>query len=60
MVIPGSRFAAMSLNEIPQSAAFAFDIAREALAEQLARTDSIDSKAGILLAADGLLAGLIY
>ena len=45
---------------VPQSASFAFDVAVRAVDEQLARIDSLDSKAGILLAADGVLAGLIF
>jgi hypothetical protein len=45
---------------IPQSATFAFDVAVRAVDEQLSRIDSLDSKAGILLAADGVLAGLIF
>ena len=47
-------------QRVPQSASFAFDVAVRASAEQLARIDSLDSKAGILLAADGVLAGLIF
>jgi hypothetical protein len=47
-------------QRVPRSASFAFDVAVRALAEQLARIDSLDSKAGILLAADGVLAGLIF
>ena len=47
-------------QRVPQSASFAFDVAVRATAEQLARIDSLDSKAGILLAADGVLAGLIF
>jgi hypothetical protein len=45
---------------VPLSASFAFDVAVHALTEQLGRIDSLDSKAGILLAADGVLAGLIF
>ena len=45
---------------VPRSASFAFDVARHALSEQLARIDSLDSKAGVLLAADGILVGLIF
>lgn len=50
----------MVSRDIPQSASFAFDVSSSALSEQLARIDSIDSKAGVLLAADGILAGLIF
>jgi hypothetical protein len=49
----------MALKQIPQGATFAFDIAHGALDKQLSRIDSIDTKAGVLLAADGILAGLI-
>jgi hypothetical protein len=44
----------MITKDIPQSAEFAFDVTRVALGEQLARIDSLDSRAGILLAADGI------
>lgn len=50
----------MTSKGVPQSAEFAFDIARAALAEQLSRIDALDSKAGLLLAADGLIAGLLF
>lgn len=45
---------------LPQGASFAFDNAAKALDEQLGRIDSLDAKAGILLAADGVLAGLLF
>ena len=44
----------------PQGASFAFDNAAKALDEQLGRIESLDAKAGILLAADGVLAGLLF
>jgi hypothetical protein len=47
-------------ERVPQSASSVFDVAVHSIAEQLARIDSLDSKAGILLAADGVLAGLIF
>ena len=50
----------MASTRVPRSAALAFGVARDALDEQLQRIDSLDSKAGILLAADGILAGLIF
>jgi hypothetical protein len=50
----------MAMKGVPQSAAFAFETAQRALDQQSRRIDSIDAKAGILLAADGILAGLIF
>jgi hypothetical protein len=43
----------------PRSARFAYDVARDALQEQLARIDSLDQKAGIILAAAGIVGGLV-
>jgi len=43
----------------PQGATFAFDVALRSLEEQLARIDALDSKAGILLATDGIIASLV-
>jgi hypothetical protein len=48
----------MAEERIPAGAAFAFDVSKAALAEQLRRLEALDTKAGILLAADGVLAGL--
>ncbi len=39
---------------------FAFENAAKALHEQLGRLESLDAKAGVLLAADGVLAGLLF
>jgi hypothetical protein len=50
----------MVMRGVPQSAAFAYETAQHALDQQSRRIDSIDAKAGILLAADGILAGLIF
>ena len=44
----------------PQGALFAFGNAAKALDEQLGRIESLDAKAGVLLAADGVLAGLLF
>ena len=44
----------------PQGASFAFDNAARSLDEQLGRIESLDAKAGVLLAADGVLAGLLF
>jgi hypothetical protein len=45
---------------LPLGASFAFDNAVRALDEQLGRIESLDAKAGVLLAADGVLAGLLF
>jgi len=45
---------------IPHGAGFAYDVATAALDEQLRRIEALDSKAGILIAADGVLAGLLF
>lgn len=45
---------------VPAGASFAYDTAVAALAEQLRRFGVLDSKAGILIAADGVLAGLLF
>jgi hypothetical protein len=50
----------MAMKGVPQSAAFAYETAQRALDQQSRLIDSIDAKAGILLAADGILAGLIF
>ena len=44
----------------PKEADFAFDNASKALGEQLQRIEALDAKAGILLAADGVLVGLLF
>jgi hypothetical protein len=43
----------------PRSARLAYDVASDALKEQLARIDSLDQKAGIVLAAGGIVGGLV-
>ena len=50
----------MATSTVPRSAGFVFEIAGAALTEQLGRIDSLDSKAGILLAGDGILAGFVF
>jgi hypothetical protein len=47
-------------ENFPGGASFAFDNATRALDEQLRRIEALDSKAGVLLAADGVLAGLLF
>jgi hypothetical protein len=44
---------------IPSGAPFAFEIARRALDEQLERINALDTKAGVLIAADGVIMGLL-
>ena len=45
--------------EVPAGAGLAFETGLRALDEQLRRIESLDSKAGITIAADGVLAGLL-
>ncbi|MGH2658410.1 MAG: hypothetical protein ACRDHS_01800 [Actinomycetota bacterium] len=47
-------------SPIPDGAGFAFDVARTALDEQLRRIEALDGKAGILIAAGGVLAGFLF
>lgn len=51
---------AISDQQPPIGATFAFDNAKYALEEQLQRIEALDAKAGVLLAADGVLAGLLF
>ena len=44
---------------VPEGSGFAFEMSLRALDEQLRRIEALDSKAGILIAADGILAGLL-
>jgi hypothetical protein len=43
----------------PTSARFAYQVADDALREQLARIDSLDQKASIILAGGGIIGGLV-
>jgi hypothetical protein len=47
-------------SSIPDGASFAFDVARTSLDEQLGRIEALDGKAGILIAAGGVLAGFLF
>ena len=47
-------------SAVPDGAAFAYEVGVEAIREQLRRIEALDSKAGILIAADGVLAGLLF
>lgn len=55
----GGRPYAPAVAESPRSARFACEVAHDALTEQLARIDSLDQKAGIILAAGGIVGGLV-
>ncbi|MGH9197736.1 MAG: hypothetical protein ACRD1T_18585, partial [Acidimicrobiia bacterium] len=44
----------------PRGASFAYQVAERNLDEQLARIEALDAKAGILIAADGVLSGLLF
>lgn len=45
---------------VPEGSGFAYDVGVQAIREQLSRIEALDSKAGILIAADGVLAGLLF
>ena len=47
-------------HHVPSGAGFAFDLGRERLQQQLRRIDALDTKTGVLLAIDGVLAGLLF
>lgn len=47
-------------DDLPSGAAFAYENAAKGLDEQLRRIEALDAKAGVLLAADGVLAGLLF
>jgi hypothetical protein len=47
-------------SRTPRGATFAYETATSALGEQLRRIDALDSKAGLLLAAASVLAGLLW
>lgn len=46
--------------DIPAGAAFAYEVATKSLGEQLRTIDSLDTKASVVMAADGILAGLLF
>lgn len=50
----------MTQAQPPPRAAFAYDVAREAMQDQLRRIEAHDTKAGILIAAAGIFAGLLF
>lgn len=50
----------MASQRIPEGASFAYDTCVSALDEQLRRIESLDTKAGVLIAATGLFAGIVF
>lgn len=50
----------MAERHLPRGASFAYSVAERNLDEQLARIEALDGKAGILMATDGVLAGLLF
>lgn len=49
----------MAQGQVPRGAAFAHAVATRTLDDQLARITALDTKAGILMAVDGVLVGLL-
>jgi hypothetical protein len=56
---PGPDRAGADAAATPPGARFAFEVAEHALQEQLARIDSLDSKASIILAGGGIVGGIV-
>jgi hypothetical protein len=50
----------LAQRHVPRGASFAYRVAERNLDEQLGRIEALDSKAGILMATDGVLAGLLF
>jgi len=46
--------------DVPAGASFAYETSLCSLEEQLRRIEALDTKAGVLLAADGILAGFLF
>lgn len=46
-------------RDVPLGAPFAFEMALRSLDEQLERINALDTKAGVLIAADGVIVGLL-
>lgn len=49
----------MVQRRVPEGASFAHEVSAGTITEQLGRIEALDSKAGILMATDGVLAGLL-
>lgn len=47
------------VRQVPPGASFAFEIAVRSLDEQLERINALDTKAGVLIAADGVIVSLL-
>jgi cell division protein FtsL len=45
---------------VPRGASFAYAVAERSLDEQLGRIEALDAKAGIVIATNGILAGLLF
>lgn len=54
------RLGLMTREEVPAGASFAFDVGLRTLDEQLRRIDALDTKAGVILAGGGVLAGFLF
>lgn len=50
----------MAPRHIPRGAPFAYAVAERSLEEQLGRIEALDAKAGIVIATNGVLAGLLF
>jgi membrane protein YdbS with pleckstrin-like domain len=49
-----------SPTRVPEGASFAYDVGARSVDEQLRRTEALDTKAGLILASDGVLAGFVF
>lgn len=54
------RLGLMTREEVPAGASFAFDVGLRTLDQQLRRIDALDTKAGVILAAGGVLGGFLF
>lgn len=50
----------MVQRHVPRGASFAYSVAQRGLDEQLGRIEALDAKAGIVIATNGVLAGLLF
>jgi hypothetical protein len=49
----------MANGEVPKGAGHAYEVGRRTLSDQMTSIDALDSKAGIIIAAGGVLAGFL-